>query len=512
MENYDLNFKDWYLSVINAIFGERNNINITTFLQVFFGPALYCHEIQETIEKINRPLTEKQTADKFYNEISVGELSERLRSCRRGSTLNTINGIITSKLSAIIQSDTFDIWEEMRENCDDRDRLEKGKQANYYKKDFIFQHYIDYEKFYIDYIAVILQALQQIRLISGVDKIIENVNFALFKKKDYRLNTYSDNEFKNAAYCVWNLVLLRIDSQYMIDTENLSRLRNENDKNVRKDLNNYASLIEYYPVNTIERFGTLKALAAGGNLYAIQELYFMYLNDTVLYDISGKTKFVLKSNFQEAETLFKKLNGSGEDFLSAFFRHNGHCDKENFSISLLQKYKEEYHNYNEKQLKAMMEKLLKIYRNKSIPFNIELLWFIKTVFDEHDFLKKSFKTDQEMIQARLTSNPWISELMDSASADNGPELHELLFFLYQKDIFKGDKDLLSICHEFAHGDIEILEKYKQRSKEKQFECFEMQIQATENDIDTSEIDTRLELWKMVSSILLKAIKKEKAAK
>ena len=34
----------------------------------------------------------------------------------------------------------------MRENCDDRDRLEKGKQANYYKKDFIFQHYIDYEK------------------------------------------------------------------------------------------------------------------------------------------------------------------------------------------------------------------------------------------------------------------------------------------------------------------------------------------------------------------------------
>ena len=133
------------------------------------------------------------------------------------------------------------------------------------------------------------------------------------------------------------------------------------------------------------------------------------------------------------------------------------------------------------------------------------------MFDEQPSLKKNkdFQPDYYIIQAKLSNNPWIAELMNSASADSTLELHELLFLLYQKDIFKGDDILLSICHEFSNGNAELLERYYSLTGEKVSECFTMQRAARRNRTDSEEIDTRYDLWNMVSDILSRAIDKEK---
>lgn len=502
--------KDWYGPIKKMIFGEKNNENETTFLQVFFSPALYCNEILEVCTGLRKTQTEEETAKKFYELFSFGQLKEGLHKLKKNATLNAVNQKISDQLAGIIKSRKLEIYEEIKNECDDKGRLKKAKQVNYYKKNFIFNHYLDHSKFYIEFIAVILEALHRIRLVTETKKLIDSIKNELVKEKEYGPNTYSsDNEFKNTACYVWNYVLLKINSQYTTEDGSLSRLWNESDEKVRKDLNNYASVIEYYPVNTVERFGALKDLASKDNLYAIQELYFLYLNDTVLYNASGKMKFILKSNLRESEMLFRKLQRKGQNFLPAFFRHDKNYDKKNFVLSLVRRHKTAYKNYDEKQLTAMMRELSKIYRDKSIPFNAELVWFMKTIFDEYNSFQKNFSPEYDMIQRVLSENLWLTELMDSASTDDTIELHELLFLLYQKDIVKGDDILLSICHEFSNGDTELLEHYRTLSEEKLLECFTMQRAARRNRTDSEEIDTRYELWNMVSDILSRAIDKEK---
>jgi len=512
-------FKEWYPPIKELIFGKKNEKNEenkkskeqeTTFLQVFFGPALYCNEIQEICKKLHRPQTEKEIADQFYNFLSVKELEEELKDAKKGGTLSSINKKIRRQLSAFIVSDPFDIYEIIESECDSNGYLKKSQQAIYYKnRDTISWNYREYQKFYIEFITVIFKALYKMQRLAEIEQIIETVSNTLAIKKDYRPNTYSNDQFKNAAYYVWIFILIRLGKDYNSDT--LSRLWDESDDKIRNDLNNYASVLEYYPVNTIERFGALKILAAQGNLYAMQELYFLYLNDTVLYNTSGEMKFILKSNLSESEMLFTKLKNKGENFLPAFFRHERNYHKANFVLCLLRKHKTAYKNYKEDECKTMLQELLRVYKDKSVPFNAELFWFIKNVFDEQPSLQenKDCQSDYYMIQAQLSNNPWIAELMNSASSDSTIELHELLFFLYQKDIFKGDDILLSICHEFSNGDTELLEHYRTLAEEKLLEGYAMKIAAKRNKVDSEEIDIRSELWNMVFDILSRAIDKEK---
>ncbi len=503
-------FREWYSLIKKIIFGEKNDENETTFLQVFFSPALYCNEIQEVCTGLRKTQTKEQISQKFYASFSLGQLKEELQALRRNATLNAVNQKISNQLAGIIKSKNFEIYEEIENECDDKGRLKKAKQTIYYKKNFIFNHYVKYSKFYIEFIAVILEALHKIGLVTETEKLINSIRNAITKKKEYGLNTYSsDNEFKNAAYYVWNFVLLRIDSEYMTEGDSLSRLWDESNDKIRKDLNNYASVLEYYPVNTVERFGALKDLASKDNLYAMQELYFLYLNDTVLYNTSGEMKFILKSSLSESEMLFTELKKKGENFLPAFFRHEKNYDQKKFVLSVVHRHKAAYKNYNEKQLKNMMKELTKIYCDKSIPFNTELIWFIKNLFDEYDSLQKSFSLEYHMIQTQLLNNPWIAELMNSASSDSTIELHELLFLLYQKDIFKGDDILLSICHEFSNGDTELLEHYRTLAEKKLLEYYAMKIAAKRNKVDSEEINIRSELWTMVFDILSRAIDNEK---
>lgn len=503
-------YKEWYLCIKDVIFGQSNSVPLTTFLQTFFSPVLYCDEILTVCRKKDSTMIqkEKETEKKFYDSVSVRGLQDKLQKSK-GSSLNSVNRIIIRHLSDIIKLDDFNIWEEICDECDNAERLKKIKQVPYYKKNLIFRHYHDHWKFYIGFIAVVLENICRIGLITDINQLIESVNNELSKRKTRRLNSYSsDSEFENAAYVVWNLILFMIDSHYTADDGNLFRLRNENRENVRRDLNNYASVLEYYPINTVERFGALKVLAGEGNLYAVQELYFLYLNDTVLYDASGNRKFVLKKNLSEAEILFGKLKNSGEDFFPAFFRHDTHYQRNNFVLCTVRRYKAEYTTYDKDTLIKMMTELIELYINKSMPFNTELLWFIKSVFDEYDFLRKNFETNYRLIQLRLSDNPWIAEIMSSGVNDSGPELHELLFSFYQKDIFKGDDILLSICHAYSQGDAGVLEKYYNLAEAKLRECFDMQRNAVREGIGVENIDISYGLWEMVSSILLKAMREE----
>jgi len=512
-------YNDWYISIKNLIFGSKNSTRITTFLQIFFGPALYCNELWQVMKSKGTTMKEDDVKKEFYRSLSVDDLKEDMLNSDT-ETLSAFNKIIANTLCNIIMSDKFGVREEMEQECENIARagrnkhLKKSQNANSYKnKTYVYNHYDEYKEFYIGYIAAIFETLQMVGLISDIDGIIHNVNEAIFQKKNHRLNTYSNNRFINAAYYVWNFVMLRIDSRYKTETNGLSRLRSENDENVRKDLNNYASIIEYYPVNTVERFGALKVLAAEGNLYATHELYFMYLNDTVLYDISGKMKFVLKNNVNESELLFEKLKNSNENFSSAFFRHDGHCERESFIVSLLQKYKSEYHDYDQKGIEKMMEKLFDVYYDKSIPFNIELFWFIKSLFDEYDFLRRreDFKRNIHEIQTYLSANPWISEVMNSASADSGLELHELLFALY-KAKYKDRDNLIYICHMFSKGNIEFLEKYYGLADEKENEYHKLIRKADRKNINTDTLSYECTLWDTVCQILNDAINKEKEEK
>ena len=137
-------YTEWYLCIQDALFGKGNNINLTTFLQTFFSPVLYCDEILTAYDKMNGIQTTEEIEKVFYDTFPLQKLRNELtQRVRRGRTLNTIRSIIINELSNIIQ-ERDDIWTTIDDGCDDCGHLNKAKNSYYYRKNRIFYHYRNY--------------------------------------------------------------------------------------------------------------------------------------------------------------------------------------------------------------------------------------------------------------------------------------------------------------------------------------------------------------------------------
>lgn len=518
----------WHDGIRTILFEE---MGLNTFLQVFFAPAFYCHTLNDLFRE-ELELSESEFEERFYAEDHCEKLKNRLSDY----LLNLENPPATSrerkKLSVSlihkkILDDLIEITKSvithrlMNRDCftteEGRRRLVGINDPKRYKQDFLFDHYIRHQDFYIPYIANWLECIDKSqgpskKELKNVYEIMDSIQEYMSEQKNYTLGFYRDSDyiFMQLAYYVYIFLLVKMKPEYCLDdkTENFSRLRKS--KTYRnEEFNNYASVTEYYPVNTIERLAALKQLFGQGNLYAAQDLYFIYSHDTLLYSIDGSKKYFIGANQETAKQYYRKIENSGEKFCPVRFHYEEEYENPLFVSSLIRKYRKEHTAYNQTALEQMMKKLQNAYLCKQIPVNLDLMCFMREMAEKYPFLKLPFGYCLWRIERYFMDNPDIDEILktkekkDTSDMQN-MELHVILLNMLKFMPDTKQEDLIEFCRKFTSGNKTLLEKYYSLAKDTAKQYFGLSI-----DSDSEEAECNTKLWKKIGSIIKKTIEQIK---
>jgi len=269
-------------------------------------------------------------------------------------------------------------------------------QAYTYTRDRkkIYDHYISHREFYLYYLESILIVMNK----SGMERIDRISEKACDKLRDI-LSYIPSAEGKTdtlelTVYYLYCLILASTDREEFIrknsESGHLSGLTNESDINIRLQRDDFISVTEYYPVNTVERLGALEKLADKNNIYALQELYFLYQNNTVLYNASGEKRLLLKKDPVKSTEIYSKLSVNAKANRLPLFRNEEFSTQKNSLLSMLEDYRCDYDSIGSDDsgdktefLKNMTTDLYKKFTQKEIPFNIELVLFLRRVLEKN---------------------------------------------------------------------------------------------------------------------------------
>lgn len=526
----------WHDGIRTILFEE---MGLTTFLQIFFAPAYYCHTLNVHFrEELN--LSESEFEQRFYAEAHC----EKLKDCLL-EHLNKLEGATKAKdkdklsvaavLKRIIETlNEISISQNvvgqklMSHKCFNNNKPEeenepRGKLVGvntpqkYKKPDFLFDHYVRYQDFYIPYIANWLECIDKShgpskKELKNVYEIMDSIQEYISEKKKYTLSFYSDSDyiFMQLAYYVYIFLLVKMNPEYCLDDEikSFSRLR-KTKTYFSEESNNYASVTEYYPVNTIERLAALKQLFGQGNLYAAQDLYFIYSHDTLLYSIDGSRRYFISADREMAKQYYRKIENSGEKFFPVHFHDKEEYENPDFVSSLIRKYRKEYTAYNETELHHMMKKLQSVYLRKQIPVNLDLMCFMREMAEKYSFLKHPFGYCLWRIERYFMDNPDIDEILktkekkDTSDMQN-MELHVILLNMLKFMPDTEDTFLIEFCRNFTSDNKTLLQEYETIAIDTATQYFRFNLNS-----GSEEAKRNTELFGKISNIIKKTIEQIK---
>lgn len=518
----------WHDGIRTILFEE---MGLNTFLQVFFAPAFYCHTLNDLFRE-ELELSESEFEERFYAEDHCEKLKNRLSDY----LLNLENPPATSRerkklsVSSIhkkILDDLIEITKSvithrlMNRDCftteEGRRRLVGINDPKRYKQDFLFDHYIRHQDFYIPYIANWLECIDKShgpskKELKNVYEIMDSIQEYISEKKKYTLSFYSDSDyiFMQLAYYVYIFLLVKMNPGYCLDDEikSFSRLR-KTKTYFSEESNNYASVTEYYPVNTIERLAALKQLFGQGNLYAAQDLYFIYSHDTLLYSIDGSRRYFISADREMAKQYYRKIENSGEKFFPVHFHDKEEYENPDFVSSLIRKYRKEYTAYNKTELHHMMKKLQNVYLRKQIPVNLDLMCFMREMAEEYPFLKLPFGYCLWRIERYFMDNPDIDEILktkekkDTSDMQN-MELHVILLNMLKFMPDTEDTFLIEFCRNFTSDNKTLLQEYETLAIDTATQYFRFSLNS-----GSEEAKRNTELFGKISNIIKKTIEQIK---
>lgn len=527
----------WYAEIKSCLFDPDTDISDRTFLKIFFSPALYSCYLREYIESTTEEFSKKNFDDDFYLKSdsikSYYSMDKLERSVSMMSTKNVI-AQLSKKISDIIDDIADSFITKGENNCklfDVYGHMTIANKPEKYEADIIYNEYHDHSDFYIRYLKIILKCLDK----KGIDtkKMIKNIHSSLNQQYSFKSITprkdenNEDNTYHNFACYLYNYILICTEHEHSFKTDILSRFRIGVDPDVQTELCNYVSVIEHYPVNSFERLAALSELAKQNNLYAAQDLYFIYSHDITLYSADGMHKYFMKSDANKSEFYYDMIQKSSEKqyFHNVIFHHDKNYVSELFVPSLVKKYRMEYKNYDRTQIEKVMYHLSELYNNRLHPVDLDLLFFMNSVFEENDFLQEPQKLQLDYFKIRdyFHMNPWterfklpdmeklpdklkigLSDFCDLVANMSDLSLHDILFNIIKYVRETGDKELEAVCRRIVGDNKNILEEALSKAKKKYSECndkiFDMSDGAEKDELEINQL-----IWKKVGYIIRKVI-------
>ena len=524
----DLTREKWYYDVQDVFqCGEvrnRNDVRTdnTTFLQVFFGFAVscgtyvLCKNIHEFVKETDNPENE------FYENIKK-DISIWRDKILKTETVQQLLDNLRLDVEKII-SDTFKKefdtdyttrqgeyrgLEKFTANGAEMYRYRGIVQTYTYQRDRekIYDHYYRHKDFYLYYLAGVLMLMNKSGL-EDIDQIRKNICDTLKKKLSYiPIAEGMTDTLQITAYYLYCLTLVSIKREDFIkkssESGHLAGLTDKGDINIRLQRDDYIAVTEYYPVNTVERLGALEKLSEMDNIYAMQELYFLYQHDTVMYNASGEKRLCLTRAPERAADIYDRLAGErSARNLPLFRKDRNNSTQINSPLLRLEECRRRYDSGERGNfLKDMTEALKNIFHQKEVPFNIELVLFLKRVLDENEDELKNEGELKEELRRELDGFPLTVEF--SLPDDDGIDLLDVLVRFYES---KAPEDLLmQICR--AYSDNERLRIYRRLASDKADRYFELYVNSRNpNGSSQERYDPELTehfryIWELWSGIL-----------
>ena len=212
-------------------------------------------------------------------------------------------------------------------------------------------------------------------------------------------------------------------------------------------------------------------------------------------------------------------------FHNVIFHHDKNYVSELFVPSLVKKYRMEYKNYDRTQIEKMMYHLSELYNNRLHPVDLDLLFFMNSVFEENEFLQEPQKLQLDYFKIRdyFHMNPWterfklpdmeklpdklkigLSDFCDLVANMSDLSLHDILFNIIKYVRETGDKELEAVCRRIVGDNKNILEEALSKAKKKYSECndkiFDMSDGAEKDELEINQL-----IWKKVGYIIRKVI-------
>lgn len=490
----DIAYKNWYFYVQDAfacgasVNRSNDRTDNTTFQQVFFGPAVSCGTyVQSKCEQCQskcEQCEEKKSfftgvEDEFYNALRQGFESQINNNLRMDNPRVQLTNLKT-RMEWIISDIFEDKFNEdfrssnhirLKQQVTDYRTTYKDKdieKPNTYKRDKekIYEQYIGHKEFYIYYLCGILDLMSR----SGLENVFQISKKACDKLMDILSYIPSAEGMAGTleitAYYLYCLILASINRDEFIrknsESGHLSGLINKSDISIRLQRDDFISVTEYYPVNTVERLGALEKLADNDNIYALQELYFLYQNNTVLYNASGEKRLLLKKDPVKSAEIYSRLSGNDQADRLPLFRNEEKRKMRNSLLSMLEDYRRDYDSSDSDDrwdktefLKNMTTVLYKKFTQKDIPFNIELVLFLRRVLEnnpdvtiEIDNKTKSAADIKDELNKYIEAFPLAGEF--EPPGDKGIDFMEALIRLCESNF--PEELLVAVCRSYANHD------------------------------------------------------------
>ena len=456
----------WYNQVISVF---SSNPPLTTFLQIFFGSVICCDTYSGELVRKQGKKTKEEYEEDFYKSLQDAfNFTPNTRQVK----YSHIRDAVKESIFSVMRKATADNSSVTDGGCND---IQQGSTYNR-NKVLIYNHYVTYHAFYKNYISTILKIVHDTE-IEGIHQIKDKTIEAISGDYKFIPTPYDTEIFSFTSYYLYNWILLSINSWNYKVTQNsdgrFSGLTVQGDINTIRERNDYVAVTEYYPVNTVERLGALEFLAEKDNIYALQELYFMYQNNTVLYNIFGVKRGLLLRDSERARSIFERLKKKNNELVLPMFRHDPSTVSKGTYYSELAFYRDEYAKVNDsidipdeerkEKISDIIKGLGEIYGNKAIPFNIELVWFINQILTDHAELEDIFEIGKlsNKIGKTLLNYEFLQDLK-LYDNDSKLDLLELLLDLCEKGF--SEKLLESVCCEY--GDTDKIEEYLEIAHDK----------------------------------------------
>ena len=527
----------WYADIKNCIFESDTSTKDITFLKIFFAPALYSYYLSEYKRSEYEYFSEEDFESDFYCWDPTRKRYSDLIALEEGvSTLHLTDNVTQLATLVLTMADNMvdGILMDYTEYSwvDSSGHIRAVHHPKNYDSGFIFNEFYRHRDFYVEYLKIILKCLDK----KGIDtkKMIQNIHSSLNQQYSFKSviprkdENNEDNTYHNFACYLYNYILICTEHEHSFKTDILSRFRIGVDPDVQTELCNYVSVIEHYPVNSFERLAALSELAKQNNLYAAQDLYFIYSHDITLYSADGMHKYFMKSDGNKSEHYYDMIQKSSEKqyFHNVIFHHDKNYVSELFVPSLVKKYRMEYKNYDRTQIEKMMYHLSELYNNRLHPVDLDLLFFMNSVFEENEFLQEPQKLQLDYFKIRdyFHMNPWterfklpdmeklpdelkigLSDFCDLVANMSDRSLHDILFSVIKYVRETGDDELEAVCVMLAGKNTDILKEAMDMAEQNSLSCHKQILKTYNGKENRSELEDDMHIWDKVYVIIDKVL-------
>lgn len=498
----------WWQEIKEIIFPGKS-MKETTFFKIFFSIPFYIHKIDTKSPKYRRQLQNTQIYE---------NLKEQMRR----------NAVLKGKkkenpLAKAILDCVGTYFEKLLEDLDVDIKRAVGYTNNYNNHDlkrFVYKEYNEHSDFYTEFLKSVFHTLAYER--TEAENSSLKISEEIFSLTHHSINRKAQEPILNLSLYLYFFILLKTNDNNKVFPSDIidRRLRNPNSEAVQEDLFEYASIIEQYPVNTLERLGALHQAArqrnGRTNLYAVSELYFLYRYGAVLSNICGDKRYILKKNTEKADSLYKILLSEANGFLPVILNHDGldntifdEQDDDLFIPKLMKDYRDQYATYNLSQKKNMIDILIGLYKNpKGTPVNLELMFFLEEIkADQFQATPDCFDIVNEV------RDYWYSQftghqddesfgILFSTEKSNDISVHKILYALFQKlpEISQNSDLLKQLCRAYSSDE---LKKSMEAAQQNALYYFRKNIDNNNNEYFEEEMR-----WRNVLSWIKKLSKAE----